>query len=424
MRVVSGRNDPRLRIGVITLANYIVRKCIKNYDQVEDTRVRTAYGVLGSIVGIICNLALFVLKLLVGLAIHSMAVTADALNNLSDTASSIISLFGARAASRPADREHPFGHGRIEYVASLVVSFIILEVGLSFLRESIGKIRHPEKMQFSWLALLLLLISIGIKLWMSFFNRSLAKSINSSVLKATSTDSLIDAITTGVTVLSLLIYVMAGINIDGITSLLVSLLIIWAGIGIIKDTLTPLIGQSMDPEVEQSIIKLIREDQAIIDTHDLIIHSYGPESRMATIHIEVSSAMSLKEAHTVADRAEKKVLQELGIILVVHVDPVDMEDKRVIQIRGQIARILKILDTNLSFHDLQVSFDKNETMISFDLVVPYSYKEEDENRVLYQVMSFMRELDSKNHCVITIDRGAIEEVRNVAVTASHDNSEK
>lgn len=257
---------------------------------------------------------------------------------------------------------------------------------------------------------------------MSFFNRSLAKSINSSVLKATSTDSLVDAITTGVTILSLLVYVFLGVNIDGITSLLVSVLIIWAGIGIAKDTLSPLIGQTMDPEAEQSIVKLIREDPAIIDTHDLIIHSYGPESRMATIHIEVSSNMTLKDAHTVADRAEKKVLRELGIILVVHVDPVDTEDKRVIRIRGQIARILKIIDTNLSFHDLQISFEENENLISFDLVVPYSYKEEDENRVLYQVMSFMRELDQKNHCVITIDRGAVEDIHNVAVATAHDDS--
>lgn len=409
-------------IGVIILANFIVRKCIKNYDKVDDPHVRTSYGVVGSVVGIICNLALFILKFLIGIAIRSMAVTADALNNLSDTASSVISLFGARAASRPADREHPFGHGRIEYVASLVVSFIILEVGISFFRQSIDKIRHPEEIHFSWMAFSLLLISVAVKLWMSFFNRSLAKSINSSVLKATSTDSLVDAITTGVTILSLLVYVFLGVNIDGITSLLVSVLIIWAGIGIAKDTLSPLIGQTMDPEAEQSIVKLIREDPAIIDTHDLIIHSYGPESRMATIHIEVSSSMTLKDAHTVADRAEKKVLRELGIILVVHVDPVDMEDKRVIRIRGQIARILKIIDTNLSFHDLQISFEENENLISFDLVVPYSYKEEDENRVLYQVMSFMRELDQKNHCVITIDRGAVEDIHNVAVATAHDDS--
>lgn len=409
-------------IGVIILANFIVRKCIKNYDKVDDPHVRTSYGVVGSVVGIICNLALFILKFLIGIAIRSMAVTADALNNLSDTASSVISLFGARAASRPADREHPFGHGRIEYVASLVVSFIILEVGISFFRQSIDKIRHPEEIHFSWMAFSLLLISVAVKLWMSFFNRSLAKSINSSVLKATSTDSLVDAITTGVTILSLLVYVFLGVNIDGITSLLVSVLIIWAGIGIAKDTLSPLIGQTMDPEAEQSIVKLIREDPAIIDTHDLIIHSYGPESRMATIHIEVSSNMTLKDAHTVADRAEKKVLRELGIILVVHVDPVDTEDKRVIRIRGQIARILKIIDTNLSFHDLQISFEENENLISFDLVVPYSYKEEDENRVLYQVMSFMRELDQKNHCVITIDRGAVEDIHNVAVATAHDDS--
>lgn len=382
----------------------------------DDPHVRASYGILGSIVGIICNLALFVLKLLVGLAIHSMAVTADALNNLSDTASSIISLLGARAASRPADRDHPFGHGRIEYIASLIISFIIIEVGFTFFKESVNKIMHPEAIHFSWIAFLLLLVSVGVKLWMSYFNRSLAGSIHSSVLKATATDSLIDAITTAVTILSLLIYVVADINIDGITSLIVSVLIIWAGIGIAKDTLSPLIGQAMDPDVEKNITEIIREDPAVISTHDLIIHSYGPESKMATIHIEVASSMTLKNAHAVADKAEKKVLRQLGIILVVHVDPVDMEDERIIRIRGQITRILRILDSKLSFHDLQVSFDDNENLITFDLVVPYSYNSDDEDRVLFQVMAFMHELDSRNRCVITIDRGVIEDTRHAAET--------
>lgn len=393
------------------MTDFFIRKFIKNSDQVQDAQVRASYGIFGSIVGIICNLLLFVLKYIVGTAIHSMAVTADAFNNLSDMASSVISLLGVRMTSRPADREHPFGHGRMEYIAALIVSFIIIDVGLNFLKESVSKIRQPEEMYFSTAAFILLLVSVGVKLWMAAFNRKLAGKIHSEVLKATATDSLFDAITTSVTILSLLIYHFSGINIDGIAGLAVSLIVLWGGVGMVRDTVTPLIGEQMDPETEKKITELIKKDPVILGTHDLVIHSYGPSSSMATIHIEVSSKMSLEEAHAAADRAEKEVLKQLGIILVVHVDPVDLNDERTVKIRGQITRILRILDKELSFHDLQITFTEDENIISFDLVVPYKYGPKDEERVLFQVMAFMRELSPKNECAITLDRGVMEEIR-------------
>lgn len=396
------------------ITNLLVKKFVNNYEQVKDPRVRSAYGSLGSVVSMICDLGLFILKFVVGTAVGSMAVIADAFNNLSDMASAMISLFGARVASKPSDEKHPFGYGRMEYVVTFVVSFIILDVGVRFFQDSINKIIHPEKIRFSWIALILLLVSVGVKLWMGVFNRGLANKIHSGMLKATAADSMIDAVTTGVTIASLLIYVLAGINIDGVASLIVSVLVIWAGIGIIRDTVSPLIGQEMDSEEEEKIISVVREDQKVLGTHDLIIHSYGVSYSMATIHIEVSSRMTLKAAHTVADQAEKRVRDELGVILVVHVDPVDMENKWTVKVRKQVGHILNILDKRLSFHDLQVTFHQNKShqekfLISFDLVVPYQYKKEDEARVVYQVVAFMHELDPRNQCVITIDRGAVEE---------------
>lgn len=400
--------------GKLAMTNLLIKKFVKNYEQVENADVRAAYGILGSAVGIICNLLLSVLKLIVGTAAGSTAVVADGFNNLSDMTSSAISLLSARASSRPSDREHPFGHGRIEYVTALIISIAVIDVGINLFKESVGKIQHPEPMRLSIPAFLLLLASVGVKLWMSFFNRSLGNRIQSGVLRATAVDSLIDAVTTAVTIASLLVYVLADINIDGVASLLVSLLIIWAGIGIARDTFSPLIGQEMDPDTEKKIVQIIEEEPSVISTHDLIIHSYGPSSSMATIHIEVPSRMTLEEAHAVADKAEKNVLQKLGILLVVHVDPVDMDDARTVRIREQITRILRILDKNLSFHDLQTEFTDKETLIRFDLVVPYKYKPEDEDRVTYQVSAFMRELNPQNHCDITIDRGAVEDVRYAA----------
>lgn len=405
--------EEKKKISGSILTRFLVRKFVKDYEEVTNAKVRTSYGVLGSVVGMVCNLALFILKLVIGLSVRSMAVTADAFNNLSDMSSSIISMFGVRVTTKRSDSEHPFGHGRAEYISAMVIALAIIEVGLSFFKESVGKIANPEELHVNSAAVLLLLISVGVKVWLSFFNRSLGKSINSEVLKATSTDSLLDAVTTSVTIASLLVYALAGINIDGIAGLIVSVLVIWAGIGALKDTLSPLIGQKMDPGTEQKITEIVREDSSVLSTHDLVIHSYGATNSMATIHIEVSDKMTLNAAHKVADAAEKRVMQRLGIILVIHVDPVNLDDTRIQKIREQINRIVKILDSRLSFHDLQITFGDAENLISFDLVVPYEYTEKDEDRVMYQIFAFMHELDPRNQCVISIDRGAIEEVGKV-----------
>lgn len=387
------------------MTNILIKKFIKNPDD------RTAYGMLGSITGIICNIFLSAMKFIIGTVSGSVAITADAVNNLSDTASSIISLFSTRISSRPADKEHPFGHGRMEYVATLILSIAIINVGIEFFKESLDRIMHPSALTFSTVTFVLLLVSIGVKLWMYFFDKSLAKPLDLSVLNAAAMDSLFDAVTTSVTVASLIVYVFTGHSIDGIASLIVSVIIIWEGISLVKDTVSPLIGGEMDPEIADRISEIVKQDPTVIGVHDLVIHSYGPEKTMATIHIEVPNRITLEEAHAVADIAERKVRRDLGIVLVAHVDPVEINDKRTNKIREQIEHILKILDPALTFHDLQVTFGEAGTIVSFDLVVPYSYTTSDEDRVMNQVISLLREFDPKTECTVTIDRGAVEDIR-------------
>ena len=239
------------------MTEFLVRHFVKEYEHTEKVSVRTAYGVLASIVGIFCNVFLFLVKFAVGLAVHSVSVMADAFNNLSDAGSSIISFAGVKIASKPADEEHPFGHGRMEYIAALVVSFLVLEVGFTFLKDSIGKIQSPEALNFQVVSVAILILSIGVKLWLGLFNRKLGRKIDSKVMMAAFTDSMGDVLTTTATIASLLFFRFTGINIDGIIGIGVALVVMWAGIGIAKDTLEPLLGEAVDPEEYKRIKKFV-----------------------------------------------------------------------------------------------------------------------------------------------------------------------
>ena len=257
------------------MTEFLIKHFIKDYKEVEKMSVRTAYGVLASIVGIFCNVFLFVVKFVVGFILHSVSVTADAFNNLSDAGSSIISFVGVKMAEKPADRDHPFGHGRIEYIAALVVSFLVLEVGFTFLKDSIGKIQTPETLNFQTVSVVILILSIAVKLWLGLFNRKLGEKINSKVMMAVFADSMGDVITTGATILSLIFFRLTGINIDGIVGVGVALVVMWAGVGIARDTLEPLIGEAIDPEVYEEIKSFVESYDGIEGTHDLIVHNYG-----------------------------------------------------------------------------------------------------------------------------------------------------
>ncbi len=295
------------------MTDFLVKHFIKEYEHTEKVSVRTAYGVLASIVGIFCNILLFIVKFIVGLTVHSVSVMADAFNNLSDAGSSLISFVGVKIASKPADEEHPFGHGRMEYISALVVSFLVLEVGFTFLKDSIHKIKSPEILNFQMFSILILILSIGVKLWLGLFNRKLGRKIDSKVMIAMFTDSMGDVLTTSATILSLLFFHFTKINIDGFIGIGVALVVMWAGIGIAKDTLEPLLGEAVDPENYKRIKNFVESYDGIIGSHDLIVHNYGPNRSMASIHAEVPNNADITESHEIIDRIERDAIENLGI---------------------------------------------------------------------------------------------------------------
>lgn len=385
------------------MTEFLVRHFVKDYEAVEKSAVRTAYGVLASMVGIVCNVFLFLVKFIVGLLLHSVSVTADAFNNLSDAASSIISFIGVKMAGKPADKEHPFGHGRIEYIAALIVSFLVLEVGFTFFKDSISKIRTPEELNFQLVSVVILILSIGVKLWLGVFNKKLGKKIDSKVMMAVFTDSMGDVITTSATILSLMIFRLTGVNIDGIVGIGVALVVMWAGVGIAKDTLEPLIGEAIDPEEYDKVKRFVERYPGIEGTHDLIIHNYGPNQSMASIHAEVPNDADIEEAHELIDRIERDAADELGILLVIHMDPIEMRDEQVMHMRTVVENTLKSLDQQCSIHDLRVVNGMGQINLIFDMVVPFGYSEEEQNSLQFQLMEKLQAIDKRYQCVITME---------------------
>ena len=385
------------------MTEFLIRHFIKDYKDVEKISVRTAYGVLASIVGIFCNVFLFAVKFVVGLVLHSVSVTADAFNNLSDAGSSIISFVGVKMAEKPADKDHPFGHGRIEYIAALVVSFLVLEVGFTFLKDSFGKILHPETMNFQIVSVVILILSIAVKLWLGLFNRKLGEKIDSKVMMAVFTDSMGDVITTSATILSLIFFAVTGINIDGIVGVGVALVVMWAGVGIARDTLEPLIGQAIDPEVYEEIKHFVEKYDGIEGTHDLIVHNYGPGRSMASIHAEVPNDVDIEQSHEIIDRIEREAAKELGIFLVIHMDPVEMRNKKILRIKETAVRILHDLDPLCSLHDFRVVHGEHQINLIFDMVVPIDYDEKKKEDLSLRMAERMKGADSRYECVITVE---------------------
>ena len=386
------------------MTEFLVNKFIKDSANIESTEVRTRYGMLASVVGIFCNVLLFSVKLAIGLILSSLAVTADAFNNLSDAASSIISFVGVKMAGKPADAEHPFGHGRIEYIAALIVSFLVIEVGFTFFKSSISKIMHPEEITFGPVPFIILILSILVKLWMAFFNNKLGKRIDSKVMLATAADSLGDVITTSATVISIVICHFTSINVDAIAGLIVSGIVIWSGVSIAKDTLEPLIGQRVPSELYQKITDMVESYEGIVGAHDLIVHNYGPNRSMATIHAEVPNDVSIEASHEIIDRIERDAKKELNILLVIHMDPVEMRDEEVLELRDKTSHIVHALDPELHFHDFRVLKENEQKNLIFDLVVPDSYTEKDANRVMHQLIALLHEMEKNVDCIITLDR--------------------
>lgn len=389
------------------MTEFLVRHFIKEYENVEKVSVRTAYGVLASIVGIFCNVFLFVVKFSVGVLLHSVSVMADGFNNLSDAGSSVISFVGVKIAGRPADEHHPFGHGRIEYIAALIVSFLVLEVGLSFLKDSISKIRNPQELNFQLISVLILIFSIGVKLWLGMFNRKLGEKIDSKVMMAVFTDSMGDVVTTSATILSLIFFRLTGINIDAFVGIGVALVVMWAGVGIARDTLEPLIGEAIDPEVYHKITSFVERYEGIEGTHDLIVHNYGPNRSMASIHAEVPNNVNIEESHEIIDRIERDALEKLGIFLVVHMDPIETENEEILRMHRLAAETLQMLDEKCSIHDFRAVEGKEQVNLIFDLVVPFGYDERQKEALCERLAAELKKADDRYRCVMTVEHSFV-----------------
>lgn len=393
------------------MTEFLVKRFVKDYQQTEAVQVRTAYGTLSSMVGIFCNVLLFGAKLLIGLLINSISVMADAFNNLSDAASSIIGFIGVKMAEKPADDDHPFGHGRIEYIAAFIVAFIVIQVGFSLFKTSLNKILNPESMSFKWISIVILSLSVAVKLWLSLFNRTLGKRINSKVMLATSADAMGDVVTTSATMLSIAVFGIFGVNIDGIVGIAVSVVVMIAGVNIAKDTLAPLIGEAIDPQLYEQISNFVESFEGILGTHDLIVHNYGPSKSMASIHAEVPNDVNVERSHEVIDQIEHEAARRFGLLLVIHMDPVETHDGRIREFRDMLGEVLTELDSRLSFHDFRMVDGVEHINLIFDLVVPREYKAAVQDNLKARISAAVRKRDPRCACVITVENSYLAEAQ-------------
>lgn len=305
------------------LSQVLISRFIKDYKDIENPKVRDKYGYLGGTIGIVTNVLLAGAKFMIGRLSNSISLIADAMNNLSDATSSVITIVGFKLSSKPADEEHPFGHGRIEYISGLLISFIVLYIGVEFVKSSYERIKNPAKTEFQWIYLVILLFSIAIKIWMGKFNKTIAKSINSSALQASSIEAFVDVIICTCIIVSLILSRYTNLVIDGYIGLLVSAFILYSGYILIKDTLNPLLGEAPDPELVKNIASKVKDYEYIKGVHELVIHNYGPRKILASIHAEVPKDVSLEEIHRIVDKAEKEISENLNIHLIIHLEPVE-----------------------------------------------------------------------------------------------------
>ena len=352
------------------MTNWLLRTFIKNSDRSEDPKVRAAIGILSGIVGIVCNVLLCGGKLAVGIATGSVSITADAMNNLSDATSSVVTMLGFRLAERPADEEHPFGHARYEYLSGLAVSALILIIGVELAKSSLDKVLHPAAVEFGWTTAAVLAGSILVKLWMSLFNTKLGKTIHSATLAATAADSRNDVITTSAVLLAALIEHFTAFRADGWMGLAVSCFILYSGVGLAKDTISPLLGENADPELREKIVDNIRACPKVLGFHDLMVHDYGPGQRFASIHVEMDRREEPMECHEIIDDLERECLKSHGVHLVIHYDPIVTDDPELDRMHVRVEQLLHTYDIRLGVHDFRMVPGKGHVNLIFDVVLP------------------------------------------------------
>lgn len=382
----------------------LIRMFIKDYENTSSPVIREKYGMLGSFVGIFSNVLLFVVKLTVGMLLKSVAVMADSFNNLLDCASSLITLIGFKMGNKPADKEHPFGHGRMEYISALVVSFIIMVLGIEFLKASVVKIFKPEPVGFSIVSISILLVTIAVKLWQSFFNKALGKRINSQALVATSADSRNDVIVTSATVLSILIGKFTSWSCDGYFGAFVALFLIYSGFSLLNETLSPLLGEAADKELAQKIKDKIAQYDGVVGFHDLLIHNYGPNKSLASIHAEVPHDVDINVSHEIIDKIERDILNEMGVLITIHMDPVDVNDNRITVISHMVFEITAKYDKEIDTHDFRIVDGVNNINVIFDLCLPYDFDTSRQRSLMQEIREKVHLIDQRYTCVMNVEK--------------------
>jgi len=381
--------------------NFLVRRFIKNYQDTKDANVRTSIGKLSGIVGIFSNLFLFVIKFVIGTIVHSVSIQADGVNNLTDAGSNIISILSFHLANKPADKDHPFGHERTETIASLFVGILILVLGFETAKESISKVIHPGSIDFRIASVIILLISIIVKFWMYAYNKKLSKTYDSSLLEATALDSISDVCGTTAVLVSTLLSPVLHFNLDGYMGIVVSGIILYGAYGLLRDMINSLIGEAPDPELVHNIVDRIMAHPAILGVHDMMLHNYGPNKIFASAHVEVDSSKDIFETHDHIDNIEREVKENMNIDLVLHMDPVKVNDPETELYRAKVVEAIHQIDPKWGFHDFRIVSGPTHVNLVFDLVIPFEEKysqEEIEDMLLKHIQS-----DKKIYLVLTID---------------------
>lgn len=381
--------------------NFLVRRFIKNYQDTKDANVRTNVGKLSGIVGIFSNLFLFVIKFMIGTIVHSVSIQADGVNNLTDAGSNIISILSFHLANKPADKDHPFGHERTETIASLFVGILILVLGFETAKESISKVIHPGSIDFRIASVIILLISIIVKFWMYAYNKKLSKTYDSSLLEATALDSISDVCGTTAVLVSTLLSPVLHFNLDGYMGIVVSGIILYGAYGLLRDMINSLIGEAPDPELVHNIVDMIMAHPAILGVHDMMLHNYGPNKIFASAHVEVDSSKDIFETHDHIDNIEREVKENMNIDLVLHMDPVKVNDPETELYRAKVVEAIHQIDPKWGFHDFRIVSGPTHVNLVFDLVIPFEEKyaqEEIEAMLLKHIQS-----DKKIYFVLTID---------------------
>ena len=400
----------------------LIRKFIKDFENVSDKKVRESYTVFSGLLGLFCNFFLFLMKLFIGIAMNSIAVTGDAFNNLSDTCSGFVAIIGAKLSNKKPDAEHPFGHGRVEYISSLIISFLILLVGLKLFNSSIGKIKNPESIHFNLILVIILLISVIIKLWLFYYYKYIGNQINSGVLIANSKDSLNDVFSTSAVIIATVIgALITKVPVDGIMGLLVSIIIIYNGFVIAKETVGILLGSAPDKQTIRNIYNVLTDSKYIVGIHDLIVHDYGPGRVFASVHAEIPDNSDILKVHETIDSLEKRVKSELGINLVIHMDPVSVNNEKAIQLKEIVNSIVKEESSSFSIHDFRMIDDNDNIKVMFDLVVDTETSPEQEKEIICNIQSKIKEYDSRCSAEINLDNSYVEQQISSIIEETEDN---